>query len=137
MKINGERASSQAAIPRSRSARIFRSNVYIPITNRARDLVSCCLLLREHHAASSTYLGPGIEPLRNGTIKCDSADMYQREISFHSTEEALSVLLWTDNSRLSLVSTSAEECGILHPTLQFLVPSVCSDVICRWVEQPI
>lgn len=40
----------------------------------------------------------------------------QREVSFHGTQEAMSVLFRANNGRLALIGT-AQERGVFHPAL--------------------
>lgn len=68
------------------------------------------------------------EEVEKISLKMESQTIkYQREISFHCAHESLSILLRCNNSRLA--STSAQERSLLHPTLQLLVPCICSNVI--------
>lgn len=52
----------------------------------------------------------------------------QREVSFHRTDESLTVLFWSDDGRFASSST-AHESRLLDPAFDPFVPRIGSDVI--------
>lgn len=53
---------------------------------------------------------------------------YQWKIAFHGAAETLSILFWRNNCGLPLARPT-KECRFFHPALQFLVPSISTDII--------
>ena len=97
------------------------------ITNQAIDPEDYCPLLRGRQVVSSSGRAP-VTTVRPGIV-CVLAETNQREVSFHGTQETVSVLFRANNGRLALVG-AAQERGVFHPALQLLVPCVSPDVVC-------
>lgn len=75
----------------------------IKFTNPARVPKDYCPLLRGRHAVSSNGRGP--EENESWSIQRKTYT-YQREVSFHGAEEALTILSGTDDGRLPFVRAS-------------------------------
>lgn len=53
-------------------------------------------------------------------------ETHKGEVPFHSTDESLAILPRRYNGRFS---PSPKECGLFHPTFEFFIPRICTDVI--------
>lgn len=53
---------------------------------------------------------------------------YQWKVALHCAYEPLPVLFWSNNRGFTS-SSSSQECRFLDPTFEFLIPSVCANII--------
>ena len=103
------------------------------ITSPATVPKGCCPLLQGRHVASSNDQESIKRQSVSGLTRCRILHTNEREVAFHCAQEALSILSRADDSGLAFIGTSAQERRVLDPTLEFLIPGIGSDIICRLI----